>query len=72
MGWRMKARDGGVETVGGDSRETGLVMKKNGKKKLMTGIGALVTPGYRDKEESNNICISLSFLTWLNLILQSD
>ena len=26
--WRMRARDGGVETVGGDSSEMELVMKK--------------------------------------------
>ena len=29
---RMRVRDGGVETVGGDSSETGLVMKKMGTK----------------------------------------
>ena len=39
---------------GGDSSELGLVTKKNGKQKLMTGIGASLTPYYRDKEESNN------------------
>ena len=28
MEWRMGARDGGVETVGGEGSETGLVSKK--------------------------------------------
>ena len=41
-----------METIGGDGgSETGLVMK--GKQNL-TGIGASLTPDYRDKEESNN------------------
>ena len=52
--WRMRARDkGGVEMVGGDGNEMGLMMKK-GKRKSMTGIGASLTPDYRDKKESNN------------------
>ena len=32
--------------------ETGLVMKKKGKKST-SGIGASLTPDYREKEESN-------------------
>ena len=28
--WRMRAKDGGVEMVGGDGSETGLVTKKKG------------------------------------------
>ena len=51
--WRMRARNGGVETVGGDSNETGLVVKK-GKQKPTTGIGANLTLEYRDKGKSNN------------------
>ena len=35
--WRMRVRDGGVETVGGNDNETGSATKK-GKQKLMTGI----------------------------------
>ena len=42
---------GGVETVGGDGSETGLVAKK---KQSTTGIGASLIPDYRDKEEVNN------------------
>ena len=49
--WRMKAPDGGVETVGGDSSEMGSVVKKG--KKSMTGISTNLTPDVRDKEESN-------------------
>ena len=41
----------GVETVGGDGRKTRSVTKKKGKK---IGIGASLTPDYRDKEESNS------------------
>ena len=44
---------GGVETVGGDDSETGLVTIKKGKTKI-DGIGASLTPNYRDKEESNS------------------
>ena len=57
--WRMRARDGGVETVGGDGSEMGLVTKKKGKQKSTTGVGASLTPDgplpdHRHKEESNN------------------
>ena len=49
--WRMRVRDGGS----GDDSETGLVMKKKGKQKSMTGISAsVIRRDYRDKEESNN------------------
>ena len=44
----------GVETFGGDGSKTGLVMKKRRKHKSTTGIGASLTPDYREKEESNN------------------
>ena len=50
--WRMRVRDGGVETGGRDSSKTGLVMKKKGKQKSTTGISASLTPDYRDKEVS--------------------
>ena len=53
--WRMGARDGGMEMVGADGSETGLVMKKKGEQKSMTGIGASLTLDFRDTEESNNI-----------------
>ena len=43
-----------METVGGDSSETGSVTKKNEKKKSTTGTSVSLTPDYRDKEESNN------------------
>ena len=42
----------GVKTVGRDGSETGLVLKK-GKEKSTTGIGASLTPDYRDTEECN-------------------
>ena len=42
-----------METGGGDGSETGLVMTKK-EKKPTTGIGASLTPDYRNKEESNN------------------
>ena len=44
----------GVETIGGASSKTGLVLKKTGKHKSTTGISASLTPDYREKEESNN------------------
>ena len=44
--WRMRARDGGVETVGGDGSETGLVTKKKGKQ--------INDRYYRGKDKSNN------------------
>ena len=44
----------GVETVGIGIYETGSVTKRNRKTKLTTGIGANLSPDYRDKEESNN------------------
>ena len=47
-----------METVGGESSETGLVMKK-GKQKSTTCIGASLPLDYRDKEESNNIATYL-------------
>ena len=37
-------------------RKTELVMKK-GKHKSTTGISASITPGYREKEVSNNILL---------------
>ena len=33
-----------METGGGDGNETGLVVKKKGKQKSTTGIGASLTP----------------------------
>ena len=39
----MRARDGGVETIGGDNSETGLVTKKKGKQKSTTGVGVSLT-----------------------------
>ena len=44
----------GVETIGGESSKTELVMKKKGKHKSATGICASLTPDYVEKEESNN------------------
>ena len=44
--------------IGGDGNKTGLVRKK-GKHKSTTGIGASLTPDYREKEESNNIIMAL-------------
>ena len=41
-----------METIGGS--ETGLV-KKKGKQTSTPGIGASLTPDYRDKEDSNNM-----------------
>ena len=43
-----------METVGIVTNETGSVTKKKGEQKSTTGIGASLTPDYRDKEESNN------------------
>ena len=43
-----------METISGDGSETRLVMKKKGEHKSTTGIGASLTPEYREKEESNN------------------
>ena len=40
-----------MQTVGGGGNETGLVMKKKGKKST-TGIVASLTQGYRGKEVS--------------------
>ena len=51
----------GSRERGGDGSKTGLVMKK-GKQKSMTGIGASLTTGYRDKEESNNKIIIICLL----------
>ena len=47
-GWR------GVETNGGEGSKTEQVMKKKGKHKSTTGIGASLTRDYREKEEDNN------------------
>ncbi|KAI0232663.1 SPRY domain-containing SOCS box protein 2 [Lamellibrachia satsuma] len=58
-GWRMRARDGGMETVDGDDSETGTVTKKKGKK-WTTNICASLTPDYREKEESNNMSVAAS------------
>ena len=44
-----------MDTISGDSSKTELVMKKKGKHKSMTGIGASLTPDYRENEESNNL-----------------
>ena len=41
-----------METIGGDSSKTRLVKKKKGKHKSTTGIGASLTPDYREKEEN--------------------
>ena len=44
---------GGREGWGsGDGSETGLVKKKKGNKTSTTGIGASLTPDFRDKEEA--------------------
>ena len=45
----MKARDGGVEMVGGDGSEMG---RRRGQKST-AGISASLTPDFRDKEENN-------------------
>ena len=45
---------GVVEIVGGDGSKMGLVMKKKGKQKSPTSIGASLIPDYRDKGKSNN------------------
>ena len=42
-----------METIGGDSSKTELVMKK-GKHKSTTGIGASLTSDYTEKKDSNN------------------
>ena len=52
--WRRRARDGGVQTGGGDSSETGSVTKKDGKQKSTTDIGGSLTSDFKNKEESNN------------------
>ena len=49
----MRARDGEVETVGGNGSETELVMNKKGKQKSTTSISASLTLDYRDKETNN-------------------
>ena len=43
-----------MEAIGGDGSETELDMKKKGKHKSTTGIGASLTRDYREKEESSN------------------
>ena len=42
----------GVETGGGDGNETESVTKKKGNQKSTTGIGASLTPDFREKEVS--------------------
>ena len=42
-------------TICGDGSKTGLVMKKKGGEKSATGIGASLTPDYRDKGEKFRI-----------------
>ena len=44
-----------METIGGDGSKTGLLMKKKREHKSTVGIGASLTPDYKEKEESNNI-----------------
>ena len=39
----MRARDGGMETVGGDGSEKGIVMEKKGPQQSKTGFGASLT-----------------------------
>ena len=41
-----------MEIVGGNGSETGQVTKKKGGKSI-TGIGASLTPDYREQESSN-------------------
>ena len=48
----MENEGEGVETIGGDGSETGLVMTKKGEQKSTSCIGASLTPDYRDKEVS--------------------
>ena len=45
-----------METIGRNGSKTEVVMtkKKKGEYKSTTGIGASLTPDYREKEESNN------------------
>ena len=43
-----------METIGGDGSKTGLVMKKKGKHKSTTGIGACLSLHYMEKEENSN------------------
>ena len=41
--YRMRTRDGDLETFGEDGNEKGLVMKKKGTQQSKTGIGASLT-----------------------------
>ena len=50
----MRAKDGGVEMVGGDGSETGLVTKKKGKKST-TGMGASLTLDYRERRATTSM-----------------
>ena len=50
--WRMRARDGGVETGGGDGSETGQVTEEG--KKLTNG--ASLALHFRDLTRFNKIC----------------
>ena len=43
----------GVETISVDDSKTELLMKKKGKHKSTTSIGASLTPDYREQEENN-------------------
>ena len=44
-----------MEKIGGNGSKTGLAMK--GKQKSTTGIGASLTPDYREKEVSNKTSV---------------
>ena len=54
-GWR------GVETISGDGSKTELVRKK-GKHKSTTGIGASLTPDYREKGGEQPTYITCVFI----------
>ena len=41
-----------METIGGDGSKTELVMKKKGKHKSTTGIGASLAPDYRERRRA--------------------
>ena len=55
-----------METIGGECSKTGLFMKK--KENSTTGIGASLTPDYRETEKSNTSkCIT--HFVWVSLYL---
>ena len=65
---RTRARDGGVETGGADSGETGSVMEGERKQESRTGINASLILDFRDKEESNKMCLpGISICSWCSL-----